>query len=45
MFEPKENVFTNGTENAGNAIGYFWENGAAGNDSVGGGGVGCPTSS
>jgi hypothetical protein len=44
MAEPKLNVLTNGTENAGNESGYFWENGTPGNDSVGGGGVGCPSS-
>jgi hypothetical protein len=46
MFEPKLNVLTGGTENAGNEVGYFWENGVgSANDSIGGGGgVGCPSS-
>jgi hypothetical protein len=42
MLDPKLNVLTNGTANAGTAIGYFWENGNPANDNHTG--VGCPSS-
>jgi hypothetical protein len=51
--DPKLNIITGplgagldpkDAQNTGGHFGYFWEDGNPGNDSVGGGGVGCPAS-